>query len=92
MRIEGVEMRKWPVQDAKARFSEFLDACLVEGPQMVTRRGTEAAVLVPVQDWRRLQSASRPSLKQLLLSNEGRTDPTVAPRGKAKRRRVEPML
>ncbi len=59
---------------------------------MVTRRGTEAAVLVPVQDWRLLQSASRPSLKQLLLSNEVRTDMTVAPRGQAKRRPVEPML
>lgn len=85
-------MHTWPVQDAKARFSEFLDACLVEGPQMVTRRGTEAAVLVPVHEWRRLQSAARPSLKQLLLSNEERTDMTVAPRGKAKRRPVEPMF
>lgn len=37
-------MHTWPVQDAKARLSEFLDACLVEGPQMVTRRGAEAAV------------------------------------------------
>ena len=42
-------MHTWPVQDAKARFSELLDACLVEGPQMVTRRGAEAAVLVPMQ-------------------------------------------
>ena len=39
-------MQTWPVQDAKERFSEFLDACLLEGPQMVTRHGTEAAVLV----------------------------------------------
>ena len=85
-------MRTWPVQDAKARFSEFLDACLLEGPQMVTRRGTEAAVLVPVQEWRRLQSAARPSLKQLLLSDQARTDMVVAPRGQAKRRRVESML
>lgn len=38
-------MQTWPVQDAKARFSEFLDTCLNEGPQMVTRRGIEAAVL-----------------------------------------------
>ena len=85
-------MRTWPVQDAKARFSEFLDACLLEGPQMVTRRGTEAAVLVPVQEWRRMQSAARPSLKQLLLSEQARTDMSVAPRGQAKRRPVEPML
>src|SRR5947209_2584836 len=44
-------MRSWPVQDAKARFSELLDACLKEGPQLVTRRGERAAVLVPVEDW-----------------------------------------
>ncbi len=85
-------MHAWPVQDAKARFSEFLDACLVDGPQMVTRRGAEAAVLVPVQEWRRLQSAARPSLKQLLLSDQARTDLIVQPRGQAKRRPVEPML
>lgn len=85
-------MHTWPVQDAKARFSEFLDACLAEGPQMVTRRGTEAAVLVPVQEWRRLQSAARPSLKQLLLSDQARADMIVPVRGNAKRRNVEPML
>lgn len=85
-------MHTWPVQDAKARFSEFLDACLVEGPQMVTRRGTEAAVLVPVQEWRRLQSVARPSLKQLLLTDQARADISVPARGQAKRRNVEPML
>ena len=85
-------MHSWPVQDAKARFSEFLDACLQEGPQMVTRRGAEAAVLVPVAEWRRLQSAARPSLKQLLLSDQARTDALVPPRGSARRRRVEPVL
>ena len=47
-------MQTWPIQDAKARFSEFVQACINEGPQMVTRRGTEAAVLVPVGEWRRL--------------------------------------
>ena len=67
-------MQAWPVQDAKAKFSEFLDACLSDGPQMVTKRGAEAAVLVPVHEWRRLQSVARPSLKQLLLSDTGRTE------------------
>jgi prevent-host-death family protein len=37
----------WPVRDAKAHFCEFLDACLADGPQIVTQRGAEAAVLVP---------------------------------------------
>ena len=81
-------MHAWPVLDAKARFSEFLDACLSEGPQMVTRRGAEAAVLVPVDVWRRLQHAARPSLKQLLLSDEARTDLLLPPRGRARRRPV----
>jgi prevent-host-death family protein len=85
-------MRTWPVQDAKARFSEFLNACLLEGPQMVTRRGTEAAVLVSVQEWRRLQSAGRLSLKELLLSDQARTDLVVAPRGQANRHPVESMF
>jgi prevent-host-death family protein len=79
-------MQSWPVQDAKARFSEFLDTCLAEGPQMVTRRGAEAAVLVPADEWRRLQAAARPSLKELLLSDQGRTDILVPARGRARRR------
>lgn len=88
-------MRMWPVQDAKARFSEFLDACLEEGPQMVTRRGAEAAVLVPAPQWAQLQSASRPSLKELMMSESGRTEqltPTPSHRrGNARRRRVETL-
>ncbi len=38
-------MKSWPVQDAKARFSEMLATCLKEGPQVVTKRGADAAVL-----------------------------------------------
>lgn len=81
-------MHTWPVQDAKARFSEFLEACMAEGPQMVTKRGTEAAVLVPVDEWRRLQAAARPSLKQLLLSDEARGDLLIPARGSARRRKA----
>jgi antitoxin Phd len=87
--LPEVIMDTWPVQDAKARFSEFLDACLAEGPQMVTRRGVEAAVLVPVQEWRRLQSAARPSLKELLLSDDARAEAIAPPRGHVRRRQVE---
>jgi antitoxin Phd len=81
-------MRSWPVQDAKARFSEFLEACMADGPQMVTKRGAEAAVLVPVDEWRRLQAAARPSLKQLLLSDQARADTLTPARGAARRRRI----
>jgi antitoxin Phd len=43
-------MPSWQVQDAKARFSELLDAAIEKGPQIVTRRGVEAAVLVPLKN------------------------------------------
>ncbi len=85
--ITGVSVKSWPVQDAKARFSELLDTCLREGPQVVTRRGAEAAVLVPVSDWRRLESAAKPSLKDLLLSDSARGDLNVSPRGDLRRRK-----
>ena len=84
-------MKSWPVQDAKARFSEFLEACLVEGPQMVTKRGTEAAVLVPAAEWRRLHATAKPSLKELLLATDARTEVLVPKRGTARRRRVAPL-
>lgn len=79
-------MHTWPVQDAKARFSELLDACISEGPQLITRRGTETAVLVPIEEWKRLSSAARPSLKSLLLSDVARTDLELPERGSALRR------
>lgn len=81
-------MKAWPVQEAKARFSEFLESCIADGPQMVTKRGAEAAVLVPVEEWRRLQEAARPSLKQLLLSDVGRTAALTPPRRAIRRRKV----
>lgn len=82
-------MHTWPVQDAKARFSELLQACLSDGPQLVTKRGQEAAVLVPVGQWRLLQACSQPSLKQVLLDPQARGDWLTVPRGQAKRRPPE---
>jgi len=79
-------MQTWPVQDAKARFSEMLEACATHGPQMVTKRGIEAAVLVSAAQWHRLQSSARPTLKALLLAPAGRGDLAIPPRGQAERR------
>ena len=85
-------MQTWPVQDAKARFSEFLETCLAEGPQMVSRRGAEAAVLVPLDEWRRLNAAARPSLKQLLLSDQARGELVLPERRSARRRHPTPAV
>ncbi len=53
---------------------------------MVTKRGVEAAVLVPVDQWRRLQTAAGPTLKELLLSNHARVDFLIPANGIARRR------
>lgn len=64
----------WQLQDAKARFSELIETSLREGPQVVTRRGVETAVVLPIEEWRRLKAAARPTLKEVLLAPEPRFD------------------
>lgn len=81
-------MDSWQVQDAKARFSELLDATLKKGPQVVTRRGIETAVLVPIEEWKRLQVTARPTLKALLLAPETRFENETPKRGRLRRRTV----
>jgi antitoxin Phd len=79
-------MAQWQVQDAKARFSELLDETIKKGPQVVTRRGIETAILVPIEEWNRLQRAARPGLKALLLAPDARFDGFVPERRKLQRR------
>ena len=70
----------WPVYDAKARFSELLDAALKDGPQIVTRRGVETAVLVPIDEWKQMQARAKPSIKDVLLDPNGPHDIPLPPR------------
>ena len=79
-------MNSWQVQDAKARFSELLDTTLKKGPQVVTRRGIAAAVLVPIDEWERMRAAVRPGLKALLMATPGRTSGLAPERGRLRRR------
>jgi antitoxin Phd len=84
-----IPSQTWAVQDAKAKFSELLEACVNNGPQIVTKRGAEAAVLIPVAEWRRLQAAAKPTLKELLLSDLARTELVIPTRGHARRRKFD---
>ena len=79
----------WQVHRAKARFSEFLEASLSEGPQVVTKRGVAAAVLVPIEQWRQMERSAKPSLKDLLHAPGPRSE-TVAPDRADRRRRIVP--
>jgi len=82
-------MPSWHVQDAKARFSEMLEETIRSGPQIVTRRGVETAVLVPIEEWRRLQKTAQPSLKDCLLAPEPRFENLI--RRKRRQRRRAPV-
>ena len=74
-------MRQWPVQDAKAHFSEMLETCLAEGPQIVSKRGEAKAVLVPLVEWEYLQKRVGRDVKDILLAPEARYEFDIPPRG-----------
>ena len=79
--------RRWTVQDAKARFSELLETSVQEGPQVVTKRGVDMAVVMPIAEWERLRQAARPTLKDLLLADAPRFELPLPPRGGWRRRK-----
>ena len=81
----------WTVREARARFGALLDASISEGPQIVTRRGVETAVLAPIGEWRRLREETPLTLKELLLAPEPRTE-TLAPPRKERRYRPPPVF
>jgi hypothetical protein len=58
------------------------------GRRWWSRRGIETAVLVLIEEWRRVQARSRPSLKALLLTAEPRIEALAPERGRARRRAV----
>ncbi|MBM3504156.1 MAG: type II toxin-antitoxin system Phd/YefM family antitoxin [Alphaproteobacteria bacterium] len=84
-------MRRWAVQDAKARFSGLLAVTAKEGPQIVTKRGIDTAVLVPVKEWERLQSVGGRSFKGMRLANAPRFDIALPRRGQLRRRAPKPL-
>jgi prevent-host-death family protein len=47
-------MARWQIQDAKARLSEVIARAWRDGPQTLTRHGTERAVLLSIEDYRAL--------------------------------------
>ncbi|MBC1262435.1 type II toxin-antitoxin system Phd/YefM family antitoxin [Synechococcus sp. BSF8S] len=60
----------WTLQDAKNRFSAVVEAAMAGRPQLVTRRGKPATVVLRVEDYehlRQLERLNQPSLVELLL-------------------------
>jgi prevent-host-death family protein len=46
---------RWPLQDAKARFSELVRRVRSDGPQHVTVRGHDEVVVIAAEEFHRLK-------------------------------------
>jgi len=44
----------WQLQDAKNKFSNLVETAQKEGPQIVTKHGKEAVVILSIQEYKRL--------------------------------------
>lgn len=68
MASEQADERAWSVAEAKARLSELIDHAVNDGPQAITRRGREIAVVVSADEWHRKSSRSG-SLAEFLAAS-----------------------
>src|SRR5712691_2423478 len=68
--------RRWQMHDAKAKFGELVRRATAEGPQIVTYRGAETAVVLSIEEFRRLEAA-RPSFVDHLLGGPKLDDDLV---------------
>lgn len=64
-------MKTFQVREAKATFSALIDAAERGQPTTITRHGKAAAVVVPVDDARRLYRDDGPSFAKMLLAFPG---------------------
>lgn len=85
---ESAQERAWSVADAKARISELLDQAISDGPQTITRRGRQVAVVVSAEEWRRKTTRSG-SLAEFLAASPLRQSALDVERAEIRPRDVE---
>jgi prevent-host-death family protein len=59
-------MSRWQLQEAKQQFSRLVDRARSDGVQIVTRNGKEVAVVLGIDEYRKL-SRSGKDFKRFLL-------------------------
>lgn len=52
--------RTWQLQEAKNSFSKVVEEALRDGPQVITRRGVETAVVLSFADYQKMLPGSKP--------------------------------
>jgi prevent-host-death family protein len=78
----------WTVAEAKAKFSELIDKACTKGPQLITRNGRRAAIVVSAEEWER--KTHRPgNLAEFFAQSPLRGSKLDAPRLKDGPRKVK---
>jgi prevent-host-death family protein len=80
-------MAVWQLQEAKTRLSEVIEEANTKGPQVITRHGSERAVILSITDYRAL-TAHKPNLKEYLLGGP-KVDNFEVPRDRDTGRKVK---
>jgi prevent-host-death family protein len=75
----------WQLQKAKARLSEIVRSAARE-PQIITVRGEEKAVVLSMDEYKKLSKPEKPSLFELFQNSPWRDVELELPE-----RRIEPM-
>jgi antitoxin Phd len=55
----AAQSNNWKLEDAKARFSELVRIANNKGPQHVSVRGKDQAVVISAKDYERLKNAGK---------------------------------
>ncbi len=58
----------WQLQEAKSKFSELVDRAIAQGTQIVTRRGKNAVVVMPFDEYIKL-TEKRESFSDFLFAS-----------------------
>jgi prevent-host-death family protein len=58
---------QWQIQEAKAKFSELVQKAIDDGPQTITRRGKDVAVVLSAEEFE-LMKKRQVDFKELLAA------------------------
>lgn len=79
---------QWKLQDAKSQFSKLVQDALNKGPQLITRHGKEAAVLISAEEYRRLTGVHK-DFKEFLIESPKINDGLKIKRDKSSVRNID---
>ena len=90
MTIMVISMEKqWTVAQAKAHLSQVIDNALHQGPQMITRNGRQAVVVVDADEWER-KTKRKGSLADFFAESPLRDSDLKIRRNREKPREIDP--